>query len=202
MPTRCVSAVLRACGETVRQSVTRLVDAPQKRPDYAATVAAAVKEAWSKEFTGATALYEQFTGSKPRQLIEHQQCAFITVPFLTTRADPEQIEFLRQQLRRTKDKQHVFVVAHYPALPVFGNNVQPQLGGTEVLSLLSEHRVTGFLFGHRHRNGFAMHERTAHLLSDNMGTIHLLHVFPDHVVIGRKRVGSPLYERLTIRSPR
>jgi hypothetical protein len=39
-------------------------------------------------------------------------------------------------------------------------------------------------------------------LTDNMGTIHLLHVFSDRVVIGRKRVGAPLYERMTIYSPR
>ena len=153
-------------------------------------------------FTGSAALYEKYTGTKPRQLIEHRDCAFITVPFLTMRADAEQIDFLRDQLQRTKDKKHVFVVAHYPSLPAFGNNLQPQLGGTEVLSLLSEHRVTGYLFGHRHRNGFRMHERTAHVLADNMPTIHLLHVFPDRIIVGRKHVGSPLYEKLTIPSPR
>ncbi|MGZ0169193.1 MAG: hypothetical protein ACKVHE_06535 [Planctomycetales bacterium] len=70
------------------------------------------------------------------------------------------------------------------------------------MSLLHEHRVTGYLFGHRHRNGFRMHERTTHVLSDNCGSIHLLHVFPDRVVVGRKRVGTPLYEKLTIPSPR
>jgi hypothetical protein len=68
--------------------------------------------------------------------------------------------------------------------------------------LLHQHRVTGFLFGHRHRNGFEMHERTAHVLSDNMGSIHLFHIFSDHIVIGRKRVNAPLYETLTIPSSR
>ena len=130
--------------------------------------------------------------AKPRQLIEHRDCAFITVPFLTTRADPEQLEFLRETLKRTRGKQHVFVVAHYPSLPAFGNNLQPQLGGTDVLSLLHEHRVTGYLFGHRHRNGFRMHERTAHVLTDNMLSIHLLHVFPDRIILGRKRVRCSL----------
>ena len=176
--------------------------APEKKPEYAKLVKAALASAAQKGFTGSAALYEKYTGSKPRQMIEHKNCAFITVPFLTTRADPEQIEFLKSQLQKTKDRQHVFVVAHYPSLPAFGKNLQPQLGGTEVLSLLHEHRVTGYLFGHRHRNGFRMHERTAHVLTDNFMSIHLLHVFPDRVVVGRKRVGSPLYEKLTIMSPR
>ena len=159
-------------------------------------------EAEKEGFTGPTALYEKYTGAKPRGLIEHQDCAFITVPFLTMRADAEQIDFLRQQLETSKDKRHVFVVAHYPSLPAFGNNLQPELGGTEVLTLLSKHRVTGYLFGHRHRNGFRIHERTAHILTDNMTTLHLFHVFPDRIVVGRKHVGAPLYETLTIPSPR
>ena len=62
--------------------------------------------------------------------------------------------------------------------------------------------MTGYLFGHRHRNGFRMHDRTAHVLTDNMTTIHLLHVFSDRIVIGRKHVGAPLYEKLTISSSR
>lgn len=176
--------------------------APEKNPEYAATVRRALAAAEKDGFQGPTALYEKYTGSKPRQLITHRNCAFVTVPFLTTRADKEQVGYLGEQLARAADMQHVFVVAHYPTLPFFGNNVQPDLGGTEVLSLLHQHRVTGYLFGHRHRNGFRLHERTAHLLTDNMSTIHLLHVFDDHVVIGRKRVGSPLYEKLIIPSPR
>jgi len=176
--------------------------APEKKPEYAKIVKQALAEAAKEGFTGPAALYEKFTGAQPRQLIEHGDCAFITVPFLTMRADAEQIGFLKEQLERSKDKKYVFVLAHYPSLSAFGNNVLPQFGGTEVLSLLHEHRVTGYLFGHRHRNGFRMHERTAHVLSDNCGTVHLVHVFPDRIVVGRKRVGTPLYEKLTIPSPR
>jgi len=176
--------------------------ASEKKTEYAKIVKQALADAAKEGFTGPTALFEKFTGAKPRQLIEHGDCAFITVPFLTMRADAEQIEFLKEQLERSKDKRHVFVVAHYPSLSAFGNNVLPQFGGTEVLSLLHEHGVTGYLFGHRHRNGFRMHERTAHVLSDNCQSIHLLHVFRDRVVVGRKRVGTPLYEKLTIPSPR
>lgn len=176
--------------------------APKKKPEYASLVHKALAVAKKHGFIGSTALYEQYTGSKPRQLIQHDECAFITVPFLTMRADSEQIEYLREQLTKTKDKRHVFVVAHYPSLPAFGNNLQPQLGGDAVLSLLHEHRVTGYLFGHRHRNGFRMHQQTAHVLSDNMLSIHLFHVFNDRIIIGRKRVGSPLYERLVIQSQR
>ena len=176
--------------------------AAEKNPEYASLVKEALATAEKDGITGPAALYEKYTGSKPRQLIEHRDCAFITIPFLTTRADPEQIEFLREQLDRTKEKKHVFVIAHYPSLSAFGNNVQPQLGGTEVLSLMHEHQVSGYLFGHRHRNGFRLHERTAHVLTDNMLSIHLLHVFSDRIILGRKRVGAPLYEKLTILSPR
>lgn len=176
--------------------------APERNPAYAAIVKKALSAAEKEGFRGPAALYEKYTGSKPRQLIEHQNSAFITVPFLTTRADAEQIRYLREQLQRVKDKRHVFVVAHYPALPAFGNNIQPQLGGSDVLALLHEHRVTGYLFGHRHRNGYRFHERTAHVLADNMLTLHLVHVFEDQLVIGRKRVGSPLYEKMIVPASR
>lgn len=176
--------------------------APKQKPQYAAIVRESLAAAKRDGFTGPAALYEKYTGSKPRQRIEHRDCAFIMVPFLTTRADTEQIDYLRDQLERTKDKRHVFVIAHYPALPAFGNNLQPQLGGTEVLSLLHEFSVTGYLFGHRHRNGFRMYQRTAHVLTDNMLSIHLFHVFPDRIVIGRKRVGAPLYEKVEVPSSR
>lgn len=176
--------------------------AAERNPEYAEIVRKALIEAKKEGFTGPAALYEKYTGTPARQLIEYGNCALITVPFLTTRADADQISFLQQQLRETRNRDHVFVVAHYPSLPAFGNNLQPQLGGTEVLSLLSEFQVTGYLFGHRHRNGFRMHERTAHVLTDNMSTIHLLHVFEDRIVLGRKTVGVPLYEKMTIPSLR
>ena len=153
-------------------------------------------------YSGSTALFEKFTATKPNRIVEHGSAAFITVSFLTTRADDSQIEFLKSALEKTKSKKHVFVVAHYPSLPAFGNNLQPQLGGDEVLSLLKQYRVTGYLFGHRHRNGFRMHDGTAHVLSDNMGSVHLFHVFPDRIVIGRKSIGVPLYSRLTIPATR
>jgi len=176
--------------------------APQKRPDYAAIVKQALAGAAKEGFKGPTALYEKYTGSKPHQLVEHRDCAFITTPLLTMRADPAEIQHLREHLEKTGKHRHVFVVSHYPSLSAFGNNIQPQLGGTEILGLLHQHRVTGFLFGHRHRNGFKIHERTAHVLSDNMGSIHLFHVFPDRIVIGRKRVGAALYETITLTSNR
>ncbi len=176
--------------------------APQKKPEYAAKVKQALEAAAKEGHTGPTALFEKYTGSRPRQLVEHRDCAFVTTPLLTLRADPAEIKHLREHLEETGKHRHVFVVSHYPSLSAFGNNVQPQLGGTEILGLLHQHRVTGFLFGHRHRNGFQMHERTAHVLTDNMGSIHLFHVFPDRVVVGRKQVGAALYETLTIPSSR
>jgi 3',5'-cyclic AMP phosphodiesterase CpdA len=176
--------------------------APQQKPEYAALVKEALATAKQEGFDGPTALFEKFTGAKPNRIIEHREAAFITVSFLTMRADKLQIDFLKKALEQTKEKKHVFVVAHYPSLPAFGNNVQPQLGGDEVLSLLKQYRVTGYLFGHRHRNGFRMHDGTAHVLSDNMGSIHLLHVFPEKIVIGRKSIGVPLYSKLTIPATR
>jgi 3',5'-cyclic AMP phosphodiesterase CpdA len=176
--------------------------APEKKPDYATLVKRALVRAQKDGFKGPAALFEKYTGSPPRQMVEHGDAAFITIPFLTTRADPDQIEYLRKQLEATAGKRHVFVAAHYPALSVFGNNVHPDRGGKEVLELLKQHKVAGFLFGHRHRNGFAMFENTAHVLTDNMGSIHLLHVHDDHIVIGRKRIGAALYPTLTIAEPR
>lgn len=176
--------------------------APEQKPEYAKLVKDALALAKEEGYSGSTALFEKFTGTKPNRIVEHGSAAFITVSFLTTRADASQIEFLKSALEKTKSKKHVFVVAHYPSLPAFGNNLQPQLGGDEVLSLLKQYRVTGYLFGHRHRNGFRMHEGTAHVLSDNMGSVHLFHVFPDRIMIGRKTIGVPLYSRLTIPATR
>jgi len=176
--------------------------APEKKPNYATLVKLALVRAQKDGFKGPAALFEKYTGSPPRQTVEHGNAAFITVPFLTTRADPEQVEYLRKQLEATADKHHVFVAAHYPSLSVFGNNVHPDRGGKEVLALLKKHKVAGFLFGHRHRNGFAMFENTAHVLTDNMGSIHLLHIHDEHIVIGRKRIGAALYPTLTIAEPR
>eukprot|EP00913_Durusdinium_trenchii_P013424 g12605.t1 len=119
--------------------------APAARPDYDKLVKQAVAEAKKKGFSGPTALYEQFTGSKPQQIVEFKNCAFLIVSFLTQRIDPKQMKFLREQLRKTASKRHVFVVAHYPSLPAFGNNIQPALGGNAMLALLREHKVVGNL---------------------------------------------------------
>ncbi len=172
--------------------------APEKNPEYAAQVKEAVQQAAKEGFKGPSALYEKYTGSPTQQVIKIKDAAFITLPFLTQRAEPEDLAYLRQQLEATQGIRHVFVAAHYPVLPVFGNNLLPEKGGDEVLALLKKYSVTGFLFGHRHRNGFAMSEGTAHVLTDNMSSIHLLHVHKDRIVIGRKKIGAALYETLTI----
>ncbi|MBH58161.1 MAG: hypothetical protein CMJ82_13370 [Planctomycetaceae bacterium] len=177
-------------------------DAPKQSPDYARLVAEAVDDAEQDGFSGPTALFQKFTGRKPNYIAEYGETAFIMVSFMTQRADESQIRFLRDALEKTKSKNHVFVVAHYPSIPTYGYNLQPQLGGDEVLSLLHQYRVTGYLFGHRHFNGFQMHDRTAHVLSDNMRSIHFFHVHRDRVTIGRKQIGAPLYERLTIPATR
>ena len=43
-----------------------------------------------------------------------------------------------------------------------------------------------------------MSEGTAHVLTDNLSSIHLLHVHKDRIVLGRKKIGAALYETLTI----
>lgn len=176
--------------------------APQKAPEYAKLVASAVEEASGEGFKGPTALFEKYTGRKPDRIVEFGETAFIMISFMTQRADDAQMQFLKTALEQTKNKKHVFIVAHYPSLPVFGHSLQPQLGGDEVLSLLHQYRVTGYLFGHRHANGFRLHDRTAHVLSDNMRSIHFFHLFDTHITIGRKHIGAPLYERLTIPATR
>lgn len=177
-------------------------DAAKKSPDYARQVRDAVHLAAKEGFKGPTSLFEKYTGQKPNRIADYGDIALIMVSFMTQRADATQLQFLRDALEKTKDRNHVFVVAHYPAVSTYGYNLQPKLGGDEVLSMLHQYRVTGYLFGHRHFNGFRMYDRTAHVLSDNMQSIHLLHIFPDHITIGRKRIGAPLYERLTIPSTR
>lgn len=177
-------------------------DAPKKSPDYARQVREAVQLAAKEGFRGPTSLFEKYTGQKPNRIAEYGETALIMVSFMTQRADATQLQFLRDALEKTKDRNHVFVVAHYPAVSTYGYNLLPKLGGDEVLSMLHEYRVTGYLFGHRHFNGFRMYDRTAHVLSDNMQSIHLLHIFPEHITIGRKQIGAPLYERLTIPATR
>ena len=177
-------------------------DAPKKSPDYARQVREAVQLAAKEGFRGPTSLFEKYTGQKANRIAEYGETALIMVSFMTQRADATQLQFLRHALEKTKDRNHVFVVAHYPAVSTYGYNLQPKLGGDEVLSMLHEYRVTGYLFGHRHFNGFRMYDRTAHVLSDNMQSIHLLHIFPEHITIGRKQIGAPLYERLTIPATR
>ncbi|MBA63223.1 MAG: hypothetical protein CMJ76_12770 [Planctomycetaceae bacterium] len=176
--------------------------ASKNAPEYAKLVSIAVKNAGDEGYVGPTALFEKYTGRKPDRIAEYGETAFILISFMTQRADDHQMQFLRDALEKTKNHKHVFVVAHYPSLPDFGYSLQPQLGGDEVLSLLHQYRVTGYLFGHRHYNGIRIHDRTTHVLSDNMQTMHLFHIFQNRITIGRKRIGSPLYERLTIPSTR
>jgi len=176
--------------------------AAERKPEQAQIVRQAVKDAVAEGFIGPSALYEKHTGRKPHYTVVDRDCAFICMPILTQKIDAEEIEWLRKQLQETKNAKHVFVLGHYPVLPAFGNNVQPDLGGNAFLSLLKEYRVAAFIFGHRHRKGFRMHDGTAHVLCDNMKSIHLFHVFGDRIVIGRKNVGAALYEKLTIPEPR
>ena len=176
--------------------------AAERKPEQARIVRQAASAAAKEGFTGPTALYEKHTGRRPHQTVVQGDCAFICTQILTQTVEAEGIRWLRAQLEETKNVKHLFVLGHYPVLPAFGNSVQPNLGGNAVLSLLKEYRVAAFIFGHRHRKGFRMHDGTAHVLCDNMKSAHLFHVFDDRIVIGRKDVSAALYEKLTVPEPR
>jgi hypothetical protein len=80
-----------------------------------------------------------FSGeTEPRYTIEEAGIAFITLPTLTRRIEPVDVKWLEQELERTKELEHVFVLAHYPLLDEFDKNIQAESGGRDVLALLQK----------------------------------------------------------------
>ena len=154
-------------------------DAAKEVPDYARQVRDAVQLAAKEGFKGPTSLFEKYTGQKPNRIADYGDIALIMVSFMTQRADATQLQFLRDALEKTKDRNHVFVDAHYPAVSTYGYNPQPKPGGDEVLSMLHQYRVTGYLFGHRHFNGFRMGEHCP-CVKRQHAPIHLLHILTPH----------------------
>ncbi len=158
-----------------------------------------------------TALYRHFTKREPYYCVEKNGCAFLCLNTRVASVDDEQIHWLRQELERTKDAKHVFVLGHYPVLKDFGNSVQgPE--AQEILNLLREYKVAAYLSGHRHRYGYRIHDGTAHVLCDCLcwgeyRSYQIYHVFPDRIVacwkpIFRKDGNRPLYERVVLPEPR
>ena len=164
-----------------------------------------------KEESDRTALFKHFTGRKPYYSIEKNGCVFIGLNTGVASVDAEQMKWFRGELERTRDAKHVFVLGHYPVLPHFGNSVAgPE--AQEILTLLRQYRVTGYLSGHRHRYDYRVHDGVTHVLCDCLcwgeyRSYQIYHVFPDRVVacwkpIFRADGNRPLYERVVFPEPR
>jgi len=159
----------------------------------------------------ATTLYRHFTKRAPYYSIEKNGCAFLCLNTRVASVDEEQMAWLRQELERTENAKHVFVLGHYPVLKEFGGNVQgPE--AEEILQLLRKYKVAAYLAGHRHRYDYRMHDGTAHVLCDCLcwgeyRSYQIYHVFDDQIVacwkpIFRADGNRPLYERVIFPEPR
>lgn len=162
-------------------------------------------------FTGPLALFQKYTrkyasGGKTYYAFEKNGSVFICLDTSTAALDKAQLQWLEGELERARAAKHLFVVGHHPLLVAFGNNVGD--GRDEALALLKKHRVTAYLFGHRHGYGYRMQDGVAHVLCDCLCwgetcTYLIGHVFPDRVVFCWKPVGKtpgryPLYEQFEI----
>lgn len=172
---------------------------------------AAADRAAGKKTDDRLALYRHYVRPEPHFTVEKNGCVFLCLNTWKASVDREQMVWLREELERTKDAPHVFVMGHYPVLPVFGGNVAgPE--GQEILQLLREYKVAGYLSGHRHRYDYRMHEGTAHILCDDLCwgeyvAYQIYHVYPDRFVacwkpLFRADGNRPLYERVTFPEPR
>jgi len=157
------------------------------------------------------ALYRRFTKRDAYYMVEKNGCVFICLNTGIASVDPEQMQWFRRALERTRQARHVFVLGHYPVLKSFGNNVQgPE--AAEILTLLRQYKVAAYLSGHRHRYDYRVHEGVAHVLCDCLcwgeyRSYQIYHVFPDRIVacwkpIFRADGNRPLYERVVFPEPR
>ena len=158
-----------------------------------------------------TTLFRHFTKREPYYSVEKNGCVFLCLNTRVASVDKEQMAWLRRELERTKDADHVFVLGHYPVLSEFGGNIAgPE--AQEILLLLRQYRVAAYLSGHRHRYGYRMHDGTAHVLCDCLcwgeyRSFQIYHVFDDRIIacwkpIFRTDGNRPLYERVEFPEPR
>ncbi len=158
-----------------------------------------------------TALFRHFTKQQPHYTVEKNGCVFICLDTGVASVDETQMVWFRQELERTKDAKHVFVLGHYPVLKDFGNNVEGP-AAEEILVLLRQYKIAAYLCGHRHRYDYKMHDGTAHVLCDCLCwgeylSYQIYHVFDDQIVacwkpIFRADGNRPLYERVVLPEPR
>ena len=164
-----------------------------------------------KQTSDRTALYRHFIGREPYYTIETNGCVFVCLNTGVASVDEKQMKWFRQELERTKNASHVFVLGHYPVLGDFGGNVQgPE--SQEILTLLRRYKVAAYLSGHRHRYDYRVHDGVMHMLCDCLcwgeyRSYQIYHVFPDRIVacwkpIFRADGNRPLYERVEIPEPR
>lgn len=184
------------------------------REVYLANVAQA-EEVAKEGFTGPLALYRKYTkkyaaAGKTTYTFEKNGSVFICIDASTAALDKAQLQWLEGELERARDAKHLFVVGHHPLLTAFGNNVGE--GRDEALALLKKHRVTAYLFGHRHGYGYRMQDGVVHVMCDCLCwgetcSYMIAHVFPDRIVFCWKPVGKtpgryPLYEQFEFAEPR
>jgi len=161
--------------------------------------------------TDRTALFRHFTKKDPYYTVETNGCVFICLYTGVASIEKEQMAWFRQQLERTKNAKHVFVLGHYPVLKDFGGSVQgPE--ADEIMALLRQYKVAAYLAGHRHRYGYKIHNGTAHVLCDDLCwgeycAYQIYHVFEDRIIacwkpLFRADLNRPLYERVVFPEPR
>jgi 3',5'-cyclic AMP phosphodiesterase CpdA len=152
------------------------------------------------------------SGGRRFYSFEASGCVFLAIDTHTQAIDSKQMDWIRDELARTQDATHVFVLGHHPLPGTFGNEVAPEQGGDELLALFKQFRVTAYLVGHRHRaSRYLVVDGTAHVHCEDLawgerGAYHVYHVFEDKIVCGWKpvylRQRQPFYERIEFPSPR
>ena len=167
-------------------------------------------------FKGPLSMYRKFTEKyvkgKLYYTVERNNCVFICLNTNKGSIEPAQIEWLKEELERTKNANHVFILGHYPLLKYFRREVPINKGAGEVLALMKKYKVAAYIFGHRHFYGYRMENGTAHILCDDLCwgehvSYQIYHVFPDRIVscwkpLFRSLGNRPLYERVIFPEPR
>lgn len=125
---------------------------------------------------GGFADFEKYAG-KLCQSFEHDHCQFILLNGAldqrkyssAARYAPEQISWLRTELKKSKAKLHPIVVSHFPLEEKWGAVGTAGPEREELLGLLAEYKVPLFIFGHRHGHDYSERNGTAHVLCGSVG---------------------------------
>jgi hypothetical protein len=177
-----------------------------------AQIAAAFAAKLAPQSPADLALYRHFTRQQPYYAFRKGSSLFICLDTSRQRVDAAQLQWVRSELEAHADAAHVFMLGHHPILDHFGKNVAAADGGAELLQLMKTFKVAAYLFGHRHRYSYRLHDGTAHILCDCLcwgeyRSFQIFHVFPDRIVscwkpLFRELGNRPLYERVIFPEPR